>query len=258
MTRSLKLLAGLALACRLAPGQESELVQPKATAEDRTEGQRIFGTQCSYCHGPKGEGGQGAVLAVRRLPHAPDDQALFRVIRDGIPGTRMPASALTVSQIWQVAAYVRVLGRIEGSKSTGDPQRGRQVYATKGGCATCHTIAGHGGAIGPDLTDIGARQSAAEIRASLLDPKAAVPLEFLQVRVVMKDGASLTGVRVNEDSFSIQIRDLSNQFHSFWKSELTEIAKEPKRSVMPSYRDTLTTGELDDLVAYLESLQADQ
>ena len=44
------------------------------------------------------------------------------------------------------------------------------------------------------------------------------PRDFLQVSLVTKDGQKLTGVRVNEDSFSIQIRDLSNQFHSFWKS----------------------------------------
>jgi mono/diheme cytochrome c family protein len=90
MTRRLKFLAGFVLVCGLLPGQESELVQPKATPEDRAEGQRIFGTQCSYCHGPKGEGGQGAVLAVPRLPRAPDDIRLFRVIRDGIPAPRCP------------------------------------------------------------------------------------------------------------------------------------------------------------------------
>ena len=118
MTSRLILLAGLALACRPLPAQESELVQPKATPEDRAEGQRIFGTQCSFCHGPKGEGGQGAVLAVPRLSHAPDDVSLFRVIRDGIPGTKMPANALTPAQLWQVVAFVRSLGHVEGSKLT--------------------------------------------------------------------------------------------------------------------------------------------
>jgi len=255
MPRPLKFLVGLVLACPLLLGQELELVQPKATPEDRAEGQRIFGTQCSYCHGPKGEGGQGAVLAVPRLSHAPDDVSLFRVVRDGIPGTKMPASALAPSQIWQLVAFVRTLGHAEQSKLTGDPVRGQQIYASKGGCARCHTIGGHGGGIGPDLSDIATRQNAAQVRTSLLDPDASVPLDYLQVRVMMKDGKSLTGVRVNEDSFSIQVRDLSNQFHSFWKSELTEIVKEPKRSLMPSFRNTLTTKELDDLVAYLESQQ---
>jgi cytochrome c oxidase cbb3-type subunit III len=264
MSCRLKLLAGFLLAGRLIPGQGSEPgPQPKTTLEDLSEGQRVFGTQCSYCHGPKGEGGQGAVLAVPRLPHAPDDQTLFRIIREGIPGTRMPASALTTRQIWQVAAYVRTLGRDGGSKSaggskSGDPRRGRQIFITKGGCSKCHTIVGHGGAVGPDLTDIGDRRDAVELRTSLLEPSASVPLDFLQVRVVTKAGRSITGVRINEDTFSIQIRDLSNQFHSFWKNELTDIVKEPKRSIMPSYQSILSAAELDDMLAYLESLRGRQ
>jgi cytochrome c oxidase cbb3-type subunit 3 len=258
MTRHLKFFAGLAIACRLLPGQEGELIQPKATAEDRAEGQRIFGMQCSYCHGPKGEGGQGAVLALPRLPRAPDDVSLFRVIRDGIPGTKMPANPLPPNQLWQLVAFVRSLGRAEGAKSTGDPKRGQQIYVSKGGCTNCHSIGGHGGGIGPDLSDIGTRQNAAQVRVSLVDPDASVPLDYLHVRVVTKDGQSVTGVRVNEDSFSIQIRDLSNQFHSFWKSEVNDIVREPKRSLMPSYRGTLSTEELEDVVAYLESQQGGQ
>src|SRR5579864_3223374 len=151
MRRRLRLLGGVLLVCRLVPGQGSEAgPQPKTTAADLIEGQRIFRTQCSYCHGPKGEGGQGAVLAVPRLPHASDDQSLFRVIREGIPGTGMPASALTTVQIWHVATFVRARCRVEGSKSSGDARRGQQINASEGGCARGHTIGCQGGAIGPD------------------------------------------------------------------------------------------------------------
>jgi len=250
------IFAGSLFGCRLMIGQATEPgPQPKPTPGDLVEGQRVFGTQCAYCHGPKGEGGQGAVLALPRLSHAPDDQTLFRVIRGGIPGTRMPASAVTPGQAWQLVAYVRNLGRVEGAKSAGNPGRGERIYAGKGECSRCHTVNGHGGAIGPDLTDIGARQNAAYLRASLLEPDASVPLNFLQVHVVSKDGRSITGVRINEDAFSIQIRDLSNQLHSFWKNELTELIKEPKRSLMPGYRSILNAEELEDLVAYLETLE---
>ena len=93
-----------------------------------------------------------------------------------------------------------------------------------------------------------------ELRNSLVDPDAAVVVGFVKTRVTTADGTTLTGVRLNEDSFSIQIRDTSNKFHSFWKSELRQIEKELDRSLMPSFRDTLSADEREDVVSYLISL----
>ena len=256
MKRSSVTLGGLLIACwpALCQGPDPG-VQPKASPLDVAQGERTYGTECSFCHGPKGEGAVGPALSVPRLRRAPTDQALFQVIREGIAGTQMPSSALSAAQIWQLVAFVRTLGHVEQSKSTGDARRGEEIYAGKGGCARCHSIGGHGGGIGPDLTDAGARRDRDFIRTALLNPEASVPRDFLEVRVVTKDGQRLTGVRVNEDTFSIQIRDLSNRLHSFWKTELSELTKEPGRSPMPSYSNSLTPDELDDVVTYLESLQ---
>jgi len=252
----MKLLVSLLLACSPALNQGTEPgPQPKTTPADLAQGERTYGSECSFCHGPKGEGAVGPALAVPRIRRAPTDQALFQVIREGIAGTQMPPSTLPTPQLWQLVAYVRSLGHVEQSKSTGDAKRGQQIYMGKGGCARCHTLNGHGGAIGTDLSDAGARLDRDFLRAALVTPEASIPRDFMEVRLVTKDGRTVTGVRVNEDSFSIQIRDLSNQFHSFWKSELTELVKEPGRSPMPSYSKTLTPDELDDLIAYLESLQ---
>src|SRR5579862_2382245 len=210
----MRLLASLVVACSPMLAQSAEPgPQPKATAADLAQGQRTYVTECSYCHGPKGEGAIGPTLAVPGIRRAPTDQALFQVIRDGISGTQMPPSKLPAAQVWQLVAYVRTLGHVQESNSTGDVKRGEQIYAGKGGCAQCHTLSGHGGAIGPDLSDVGARLDRDHIRTALLTPDASIPRDFMQVRLVTKDGQRLTGVRVNEDSFSIQIRDLSNHFH---------------------------------------------
>ena len=42
-------------------------------------------------------------------------------------------------------------------------------------CLGCHTLNGEGGRIGPDLTSVGARRSAAYIAAMVADPQSTVP-----------------------------------------------------------------------------------
>lgn len=229
-------------------------VQPKATSADLARGEQLFQAQCSYCHGPRGEGARGANLARPKLPHAPDDVALFRVINGGIAGTGMPGNAMSVREIWQVSAYVRSLGKVKRESLPGDARRGAGLYTSKG-CAGCHTVSGQGGSLGPDLSDIGARSGAAYLRRALLEPEADIAGGFLQLRVLGMDGRALTGARVNEDSFSVQLSTADGNLHSFWKSELKEIHKDTGKSPMPRYRDSLTQAETDDLVAFLVSLE---
>ena len=232
---------------------------PFATAADLKNGQQLFMGQCARCHGSKGEGGRGAVLAQPRLRHAPDDESLFMVIRDGIKGTEMPGGyALDTRETWQLAAYVRSLGHMAPETVAGDPKRGQELYRTKGRCAQCHINGGLGGSLGPELTEIGARRSAAHLRAAVLDPASTLPEDFLQVRAVTKDGQTITGVRLNEDTFSIQVRDLSGGIHSFLKDDLKELRRDTGKSPMPSFRGVLSASEVDDLVAYLVSLRGNQ
>ena len=258
--RLLGMLLCFAMAGLAQDGVDPEYVIPKknpnATPADVQAGARLFLAQCAGCHGPKGEGGRGAVLARPRLRHAPDDESLFRVIRDGIRGTEMPAGyAVTTRETWQLAAYVRSLGRAPLESIPGDARRGEEIYRGKGGCAACHVVKGQGGVIGPELTDIGEQRSAAHLRAAVLEPASSIPEGFLEVRVVNRDGRSITGLRLNEDIFTIQIRDLGGNLHSFVKDDLAQIEKSPGKTPMPSFRGTLSASETDDLVAYLASLR---
>ena len=234
-------------------------------------GEKLFLAHCAVCHGPKGDGGKGTNLAQPRLPRAPDDEALARIITFGIPGTEMPLTRMTPQQLASVIAHVRSLGRMPGETLIGDAQRGAALYHDTANCAQCHAIHGRGGTLGPELTGIGARRSPSYLRDSLTDPDAAIPDSFssykkitlipdnfLQVRVVTEDGRQLTGARVNEDTFSIQIRDAAGRIQSFFKEELREVHKDWGKSPMPSYRDVFSRTELEDVVAYLVSLRGEQ
>ena len=231
-------------------------------------GEALFRTHCAPCHGPKGEGGRGADLAVRRLPRAPDDAALSAIITTGIPGTQMPATRMTAEENAALVAYVRSLGRTQAVRAPGDAANGKRLFQTKGNCAGCHTVGGAGGRLGPELTDIGTRRGPAYLRTALLEPEAEVPENFasyrkliytpdnfLWVRAVTADGKQVSGARVDEDTFSIQIRDASDRLYSFRKDELRELHKDWGKSPMPSYRSVFSGSELQDLVAYLASLQ---
>jgi cytochrome c oxidase cbb3-type subunit III len=227
---------------------------PHTSAADVEQGRKLFAGRCAGCHGPTGDGGKGANLAVPVLPRAADDLSLYRVIRYGIPDTEMPRSLLAPREVWQIAAYVRGLGRIERQQLPGDPERGRALAAGKGGCLQCHAIGTEGGRMGPPLHDIGVRRSPGHIRTKLIEPQRAVPDDFRLVELRTRAGRKVSGVRLNEDTFSIQLRDYSDGLHSFWKQDLAELKVE-KRTPMPGYRGRLSDAELDDVLAWLAGLR---
>jgi cytochrome c oxidase cbb3-type subunit 3 len=239
----------------IAAGTETKVKLPAGRA-DLLNGEKLFQVHCALCHGPKGVGGRGPVLTRARLSRAPDDATLLKVIEDGIRGTEMPgAGAMSDREIRQTAAYVRSLGKVAVKPVPGDAAHGAEVYSGKGACAGCHAIRGEGGVGGPDLSGIGDSRSAAYLRESIVTPGAAVPEGYLLVAVTPTAGASVTGVRVNEDSFSIQIRDSNGATHSFWKKDVAKLEPMRGKSPMPSYQGQLSDTELTDLVAYLASLK---
>ena len=226
---------------------------------DLAAGKKLFENQCGLCHGPAGEGGKGPVLAKPRLSRAGDDAALIHIITGGIRGTEMPgADSMSEKEVRQTAAYVRSLGKVTPEAVPGNVALGAELYRGKGGCTSCHAINGEGGVSGPALTSLGGRRSAAYLRAALVTPESAVPDNYLLVTAAPKSGQPITGRRVNEDSFSIQLLDNDGRVHSFWKSDLADLKKQPGKSTMPSYKAAFSDAELTDLVAYLASLKEDK
>jgi putative heme-binding domain-containing protein len=231
-----------------------------APAPDQARGKRLFEGQCGRCHGMQGGGGTGANLRRPRLPRAPNDASFFDLIRDGIPESGMPYTwAMSDSEVRDVIAYVRSLGRVPPEPLPGDPDKGKVAYH-KANCGNCHIIAGTGGSLGPELTDVGARRGISFLRSALLHPgkdRAVTDEGYapnLPVLAVKKDGRQLTGMRVNEDTFTIQVRDAGNRLHSLQKSDLEELHK-LDGSMMPAYEKTLSQYDLDQLVSYLASLK---
>ncbi len=240
-----------------APALDLPAKNPYTTKADIAQGQRLFQGRCAGCHGPEGTGGKGANLAVPLLPRAAADPSLYRIIRYGIPDTEMPGSLMDSRELWQTAAFVRSLGQLPAVPVSGNAPNGEQLLRGKAGCLQCHTLGNAGGHMGPSLSGIGGRRSATHLRAKIINPSGDVPDTFRTLQITTRQGQTIRGIRLNEDSWSIQLRDSADRFHSFWKEDIVKFSSE-KRTTMPSYRGRLNDEEINDIVAFLAAQQGIQ
>lgn len=218
-------------------------------------GLRLYGANCEVCHGENGDEVGEVNLRSGQFRRASSDRDLRQIINDGIPGTVMPAGTYDAAETTALVAYLRRMGTFDPSTVTpGDAARGRVVFAGKGECTTCHRVANVGSRAAPDLSDIGAIRPAGALERSLLDPTSAMIPINRPVRLVTRDGEVVRGRRLNEDTHTVQLIDVEAGLLSFDKSELQEY-EVLTTSPMPSYRDSLSSEELADLLAYLRSLK---
>jgi putative heme-binding domain-containing protein len=242
--------AALLLAVPLHAQHSTTRSNPFNSSEDQAEGARLFRGQCAACHGPNGVGGaSGPDLTAGAFRRGDSDEALFQIVAKGIPGTVMPAYAGSGREAWQIVAYVRSLSVGKAAeRAKGDASRGERVFKTQG-CAQCHTIDGRGGTLGPDLSEIGSRRSLGNLQRSVLNPNEEVSADYWTLRARTQAGQSLSGIRLNEDTHSLQFRDKTG-LRSVFKKDLAE-HEIVKTSPMPSFKGKLSDRDFEDLIAYL-------
>lgn len=229
--------------------------QHSYTPADIAEGGRLFRANCVLCHGPEGDQVPGIDLGHGKFRQKYSEEALIKIIQNGIPDTAMPPHNLQDFQAGTIVAYLRTMAT-EGREvsGNGDATRGKAVFEGKGGCAGCHRVGAAGSRTGPDLSDVGSERRAVEIEQSVLDPDAEILPQNRSYRVMTKSGETISGRLLNIDTFTVLLLDSNERLLAFPKSSLQEWAFIDK-SPMPSYRNKLSSQELADLVAYLVSLK---
>ena len=229
------------------PGQYS--------AADIETGSRLYSGQCALCHGTNGDTVAGVDLRRGQFRRAVSDEDIARVIATGVPAAGMPAFKFQPTEVDGLIAFIRAGFDVSGvAVKVGNGGRGQVVYDGKGQCGTCHRVNGKGPRLAPDLSDIGAIRTPSALQRSLLDPTASMIPINRPVKAVTKDGRTIRGRRLNEDTFTVQLIDDKEQLVSLLKADLRELEL-GKTSTMPSYAGKLTADEQADLLAYLLSLK---
>jgi cytochrome c oxidase cbb3-type subunit III len=233
--------------------QVQQVKNPHTSTEDVAQGEKTFRSHCSPCHGLKGDGGRGPNLSNGVFYHGSTDAELLANISDGITGTEMPGLFYSSDRVWQVVAYVRSLNSASERPSERDVEEGKMLFKNQG-CEQCHRINGDGGRMGPDLSEIGKIRAREHLRQAIVEPDADVRRRYWVVSLSDADGRKYEGFLMNEDTYTVQFIDMSEQLHSMRKSELASYRID-KTSRMPSYRTKLSTEQVAQLVDYLASLR---
>ena len=144
-----------------------------------------------------------------------------------------------------------------GMKHNGAATHGRQLFNDLKGvsCVKCHSIAGVGGKVGPDLQGIGAKYPREELIRSVLEPSARVA-EGYQVTIVATDsGRVYHGIVKSDTQEALELIDADGKTIRIRANEIEQRTKSGI-SLMPNgLKDGMTLDDFADIIAYLQSLR---
>ena len=248
------LLVVVMLAIESAPAQERSERNAYTSPADVAAGARLYRPLCSNCHGQQGQGWPGFTPNLAgELHYVKTDGDIYDLLHTGIPGTDMPSFTLDERETWQIVAFVRSFANDLG-QAAGDAEAGAQLFRDRG-CIRCHRVGEEGGRLGPDLRATAAVTSPAGLKEAIANPNSDVHPRSFRARATTEDGQVVEGLRLNEDSFSLQVLTTDGKLVSLDKTKLRsfEVVSD---SPMPSYVGRLSDMELDDVIAYLAGLAA--
>jgi putative heme-binding domain-containing protein len=134
-------------------------------------------------------------------------------------------------------------------------EQGKAMFASVQ-CASCHAMAGEGGNIGPDLTQLGTRFSTNDMLEHIMEPNKYVSDQYAATVFTMKDGSSIVGrlINENEQKYSISQNPFApDALRDIPKKDVVNTKLSRISIMMPGLINRLNGEELKDLMAYLMS-----
>jgi putative heme-binding domain-containing protein len=210
------------------------------------KGKAEFVHNCTACH---------RADMVTRVKKTPDDwkKNVFEMASRGTDGSKEDLDNVVLYlDTFYAADKPAPAAAAPSTTPSSDLEPVKQVIA-ENGCLICHRIEQQGAYTGPSLNGIGARRTAAEIRAAIVSPHPTVDPSNNLVRLTTADGKTFTGRILSQDDHQVRVIDTFGEVTTYSKPALREFTI-INTNPMPSYERKITGDDLDGLIRYLASL----
>jgi quinoprotein glucose dehydrogenase len=248
-------LAALPIAARISPETAAPVVANLVTNGSIEEKKTAYRT-LGFSRQPAADpllAAQLRDLAAGKVPAAVQLELLNAAGRRNSPEIKQllaeREAALTASQ--DPLAPFRIA--LEG----GNAERGKRIFETQPvmACIRCHRAGGDGGDAGPNLAEIGAKQTREYLLESIIKPNAKIAPGFDTIVVTLKNGTVAAGIVARETADTLALRNTDNKLVEVAKADITK--RESAPSGMPEiFQTILTKTQVRDVVEYLVSLKS--
>ncbi len=145
----------------------------------------------------------------------------------------------------------------------GDADEGRDLFFDLEGpaaCAACHAgrnseQKAEGSTIGPDLTAIAGFRTPEHILRKIINPDSNIVSGYEEVLIRTTSGLLLVGIVKEENKDELQLLERNESLILVSKKDIQSRVPQRLSSMPSNYRDLLTQKQLNDLLAYLVTLQ---
>lgn len=248
------LLLFLAQAVAQQPRDWYNLPPPSPAIE---RGQKLFVTNCSFCHGRDGSGKSGPDLLRSTLVNRDQDgKQIGVVVHNGrAAGGMPPFLSLTDSEVSDIAAFLHYRTQAVVARGSyviqdlvsGDPKAGEAYFSGAGGCSSCHSPAG-------DLAGIAKKYQPGPLQHLFLSGAEEGKQVPVQAKVTLPSGESVSGTLEHLDEFDVALLDSSGQYRSWSRDGVHVELHDP----LAAHRELLhkyTDADIHNILAYLETLK---
>jgi putative heme-binding domain-containing protein len=191
-------------------------------------------------------------MAEEFVANAPEeDREFLASTAAGKSGSDPVVTPRGPGRAWTVESIVALGPKLAAGR---DYKEGLRAYRAAQ-CAQCHRAGGIGGSGGPELSGVSRRFSLEDMAVSLVDPSKTLSDQYQNTDITLRNGRTVTGriMADNKDSIEVRASLYSDARDTIAKSDIVSMAPSPVSPMPANLLETLSEGELLDLLAFLRA-----